>query len=400
MSFMCRLIVAGLIFLFLTASALAASDRVALVIGNGGYFNTTPLPNPPNDATDMGKLLAEMGFDVIVGIDLDRRAMEDKIRAFGDRLGTAKFAVFFYAGHGMQIAGRNYLVPIDSRLRRPGDLTLDTLELRTVLDEMESGQRVNLIFLDACRDNPLAQHFASSFGNGRSMAIGQGLAAVQTAVGTMISYSTEPDSVARDGVGRNSPFTAALLRHFRDPGADVSVIVRSVRKDVLAATGGQQLPWDHSSLTDAVILTPLGGDIPQVALPMAKPAPAEPPAPAVPSIAPTAPIAAKPAPAAATRQFISNCGSALVVQSGHCVPKACPPNQIPGRQGVCYPRVIVHPAPTPNKVAAHAARPSNGDEPAPAVTQSAPVSSGPTLADPFPVLRAVGDSLTKLQRGQ
>jgi TPR repeat protein len=156
----------------------------------------------------------------------------------------------------MQVEGRNYLVPTDAKLQKPGDLSLDAIDLQVVLDQMESRRRVNLIFLDACRNNPLARGFASVLGATRSVNVRQGLSEMQAAVGTMIVFSTEPDKVALDGAGRNSPFTEALLRHIRDPGVDVSIMVRDVRKDVLISTDGAQLPWDHSPLTDAVVLAP------------------------------------------------------------------------------------------------------------------------------------------------
>jgi hypothetical protein len=273
-SFRYALVAALLLMGFAMPGARAASDRVALVIGNGAYTSANRLPNPPNDAADMAHALRDIGFDVVEGIDLDRRGMEDKIRAFGDRLGTATTALFFYAGHGLQVAGRNYLVPTDAKLQKAGDLPLDTIDVQVVLQQMESRPRVNLVFLDACRDNPLARSFASTLGTSRSVAVGQGLASIQSAVGTMIAFATQPDAVALDGSGRNSPFTAALLKHIREPGVDIAVMMRRVRTDVLAATGQQQVPWDHSSLTDSVMLVPGG---PQSAAPPPLAPPALPP---------------------------------------------------------------------------------------------------------------------------
>ena len=253
------LIAGAAAWLLLSPYTARAAERVALVIGNGAYKYTTPLDNPPNDASDISAALRNLGFEVVEGTDLDRRAMESKIRTFGDQVADASIALFYYAGHGMQIAGENYLIPVDARLQRAGDISLDTIDLQVVLDQMQSRQRVNLIFLDACRDNPLARKFASNGDRSRSLAVGQGLARVQSAVGTMIAFATEPDNVALDGGGRNSPFAAALLRHIRDPGQDIAVVMREVRKDVLAATEGRQLPWDNTSLTDAVVLAPVGG---------------------------------------------------------------------------------------------------------------------------------------------
>ncbi|MDB5601693.1 MAG: hypothetical protein JWN71_3737 [Xanthobacteraceae bacterium] len=265
-----------------------AADRVALVIGNGAYMSATKLANPANDAADIAKVLRDIGFDVVEGVDVDRRTMEVKVREFSRKLSDAKVALFFYAGHGMQVAGKNYLVPVDAKLEQAGDLALDTVDVHVVLQQMESQKRINLVFLDACRDNPLARSLAKSFGSSRSGAVGQGLASIQSAIGTMIAFATQPDNVALDGSGRNSPFTTALLKHIRTPGLDISVMMRRVRTDVLAATGERQVPWDHSSLTDAVTLVP--GDVASaVATPIvASPAPAAAPAAVVAAVAPPA----------------------------------------------------------------------------------------------------------------
>jgi tetratricopeptide (TPR) repeat protein len=239
-----------------TPKVAALGHRVALVIGNSKYLYANQLPNPANDAADIAKILRRLGFDVIEGLDLDRRGMEDRIRAFGRKLEAgADLALLFYAGHGMQVGGRNYLIPVDAKLERSGDLTLDTIELGQILAQMEAEKRVNLIFLDACRDNPLARSFARSLGT-RSASVGSGLAQVQSAIGTMIAYATQPDNVALDGDGRNSPFTTALLKYIATPKLEIGTIMKRVRADVIAATREKQVPWDHSSLVGDVILVP------------------------------------------------------------------------------------------------------------------------------------------------
>ena len=179
--------------------------------------------------------------------------VDDAIREFGRKLDGADLALFFYAGHGLQVGGRNYLVPVDAKLIRAGDLALDAVDIATVLAQMEAEKRVNLVFLDACRDNPLARSLAGSLGS-RGIAVGAGLASVQSAIGTMIVYATQPDNVALDGDGRNSPFTAALLKHIATPSVEIGTIMRRVRADVIAATHERQVPWDHSSLIGEVIL--------------------------------------------------------------------------------------------------------------------------------------------------
>jgi tetratricopeptide (TPR) repeat protein len=236
------------------APQIAPVDRrVALVIGNSKYQHAVQLPNPSNDAADISQALRKLRFDVIEGRDLDRRGMEDRIRAFGRKVEGADLALLFYAGHGMQVGGKNYLVPVDAKLERTGDLSLDTIELGQIIAQMEAEKRVNLIFLDACRDNPLARSFARSLGT-RSTAVGSGLAAIHSAVGTMIAYATQPDNVALDGSGRNSPFTAALLKHIATPRLEISALMKRVRADVIAATHEKQVPWDHSSLVGDVVL--------------------------------------------------------------------------------------------------------------------------------------------------
>jgi uncharacterized caspase-like protein len=227
-----------------------AETRVALVIGNSAYVNAAPLTNPVNDAKDVAGTLESLGFKVILGTDLEKRAMELKIRDFVRALPGADVALFYYAGHGLQYSGQNFLVPVDARLESDRDLDFEATKLEFVLRQMELEResKTNLVFLDACRDNPLARNLARSMGT-RSAAVGQGLAQVQTGIGTFITYSTQPGNVALDGSGRNSPFTGALLKHVVAPDRDVRSVMTEVRKDVLAATGGRQVPWDHSSLT-------------------------------------------------------------------------------------------------------------------------------------------------------
>ena len=236
------------------AGAVAPSGRrVALVVGNSDYRYAGKLANPTNDESDFAKTLRQLGFEVVAGSNLDRHGMDDAIREFGRKLEGADLALFFYAGHGLQVDGKNYLVPVDAKLERAGDLALDAVDISTVLAQMEGAKRVNLVFLDACRDNPLARSLSTTLGT-RGIAVGTGLASVQSAIGTMIAYSTQPDNVALDGAGRNSPFTAALLKHIATPNVEIGTIMRRVRADVVAATHERQVPWDSSSLIGEVIL--------------------------------------------------------------------------------------------------------------------------------------------------
>ena len=235
----------------------AAEKRVALVIGNSAYKEVAQLPNPVNDANEISSALKTAGFDVILGVDLDKRAFDTKVRNFADLLEDADAAIFFYAGHGLQVAGRNYLIPVDAHLQGERDLDFDAVNLDFIMKQMELGRadKTNIVFLDACRDNPFSQNLARSMGT-RSTSIGKGLAQVDTGVGTFIAYSTQPGNVALDGKGKNSPFTAALSKHVREPGRDLTSVMIETRKDVLAATTGKQVPWDHSALTGEFYFQP------------------------------------------------------------------------------------------------------------------------------------------------
>jgi hypothetical protein len=240
----------------------SAERRVALVIGNNRYQHTAPLANTRSDATAMGKALQRLGFDVDLQLNLTRTAMDTALRRFGDRLEDAQVGLFYYAGHGMQVNGTNYLVPVDARLLKGRDLNYEVVALSKVLQEMEAEPRVNLVFLDACRDNPLARTLARGPGASRSV-VGQGLAPVNAATGTLISYATKDGAVAADGEGEHSPYTQALLKHLETPGLEVGLMLRQVRKDVMQATGEKQVPWEYASLLEAFYLLP--ADRPDVA---------------------------------------------------------------------------------------------------------------------------------------
>ena len=250
--------------------------RVALVIGNSAYQHTSPLNNTVNDAADLTGSLKRLGFEVLEGRDLDKRSMERVIRQFGVQLSGADLALFFYAGHGVQLGGQNFLVPTDARLAHEGDVDFEVLPLALVLRQMEREARTSLLLLDACRDNPLAKNLARSMGT-RSSHIGQGLAEVKTGVGTLIGFSTQPGNVALDGTGRNSPYTGALLKHIEAPGKDVSAVLVAVRNDVLKATAGKQVPWEHTSLTGVVQLRALPASPPAQDKVAPAPAPLFPP---------------------------------------------------------------------------------------------------------------------------
>ena len=244
------LIVLNLMFLIQVhpSSAATLEKRVALVIGNSAYQNTPPLANPKNDANEMGKVLKRVGFDVDVVVDATKPQMDQALRRFGNKLDGSSAAVFYYAGHGIQVDGVNYILPIDAALKNERDSTWEASDMTTVLKQMEGHNRVNLLFLDACRDNPLSQTLARGMGENRSASIGRGLAPMKANAGTLISYSTKEGEVAVDGKGKHSPYTEALLKHIETPGVEIGLLLRKVREEVIAATKNKQVPWEYGSL--------------------------------------------------------------------------------------------------------------------------------------------------------
>ena len=243
------------------AGTSTAAERVALVIGNGAYQHTVPLRNPRNDAGAVARQLRNLGFEVIEGLDLDEAAFEARLREFSRAAANAETTLFFYAGHGLQVDGQNYLVPVDAELAEEVDLRWDAVPLGNVIAEMRS--EVNLVFLDACRDNPLARNLAGSMGSSRSAAVGRGLGRVESVSGTLIAYATQPGNVADDGDGENSPFTAALVANLAAPGLSVNDLMTSVTDAVATRTNGRQQPWTHSSLRKPFYFNPV--DAPQAA---------------------------------------------------------------------------------------------------------------------------------------
>jgi len=259
--------------------------RVALVIGNGAYRNTRRLANPANDAAAIAAALERHHFTVIGGprdgLNLTYGALFERIRDFGRRLRDADTALFFYAGHGLQVAGQNYLVPVDAACTHEQDVHEELIDVTEVLKRMEQPDRTSLVFLDACRDNPLAQNLARAmgFGSGRDAGIGAGLAEQKTREGTLIAFATQPGNIAYDGSGQNSYFTQAILEQIEAaPQRDVELLMRDVRVRVRALTEakerGPQIPWLHTSLLGPFTFAPSA----------AKPAPETPapgPAPSV-----------------------------------------------------------------------------------------------------------------------
>jgi carboxyl-terminal processing protease len=230
--------------------AYAAEPRVALVIGNSGYGpNIGKLKNPVNDAKLMADTLQGLGFSVDLVLDADQKAMKRAVKSFGAKLrdaGSEATGLFYYAGHGVQVEGENFLLPVGAEIEAEADVEIESIAAADVMTQMESaGNRVNLVFLDACRNNPLAK--ASRSG-------ARGLARLDAPRGSFVGYSTAPGDVAADGDGANSPYALALAEELKKPGLSIDEAHRNVRAKVLAETGNKQTPWDSSSLTGAVVL--------------------------------------------------------------------------------------------------------------------------------------------------
>ena len=248
--------------------AAGAAERVALVIGNADYDDdAADLKNPVNDADGMAEALEGLGFDVVLGKDLDRGEFYVKLNEFvkkASRGAGADVTLFFYAGHGLQVDGKNWLVPVDAKLESKLDLEHRAVKLDTVMDHMPG--RHNLVFLDACRNNPLAVELARSMGLSRAVdAATRGLAVADRGSGRFIGYATAADDVAADGPAgdQNSPFTKALLSHIVRPGLSVPGMFQKVIQSVYDATGGRQVPWQASSLRgDPIYLASAAAPIP------------------------------------------------------------------------------------------------------------------------------------------
>ena len=233
------LVVALATFAFAQAPAPIGEKRVALVIGNGAYANS-PLRNPVNDARAMTTTLRSLGFEVISRENIDEKSMRRAILEFGDKLKDGGVGVFFYAGHGMQVAGRNFLIPIGAEISSERDVELEALDVARVLARMdEAKNRLNIVILDACRDNPFGRSFRSS---------SRGLAQIDAPAGTLIAYATSPGRLARDGEGKNGLYTSELLKAMQEPGLKLEDVFKKVRQAVRVRTAGEQVPWEASSV--------------------------------------------------------------------------------------------------------------------------------------------------------
>jgi formylglycine-generating enzyme required for sulfatase activity len=217
-----------------------AEKRVALVIGNGAYKNATRLPNPRNDAEDIAAALKRTGFETIVGFDLDKAGMDSATIRFARSAREADVAVFYYSGHAMQFAGINYLMPVDAKLTDEADLRLMS-RVDDIVVDLQQAKNLRILVLDSCRDNPLAEDLKRSIGRTRAAGIARGLAKIDSPQGMIVAYATQSGRTADDGTGRNSPYTAAFLKHI-EAAEEIGTVFRRVSADVYENTKRTQLP--------------------------------------------------------------------------------------------------------------------------------------------------------------
>ncbi|MCI4663395.1 MAG: caspase family protein, partial [Neomegalonema sp.] len=235
---------AVLAMLALMGAGEALARSVALVIGNSVYRHAPPLDNPLNDARDVAASLKRLGFDVTILADADYTAMRRGLAAFQAKAAGADVALLYYAGHGVGVDGQSWLVPVDAKLARQEAVELEAISLRQALSAVGGARRLRLVVLDACRDDPFSRRMRAMRGSRR---IARGLARIEPAGDTMVWYAAKDGSTASDGDGRNSPFSAAFLKHIERPGLELGKLFREIVGDVRDATKGDQIPWAYGT---------------------------------------------------------------------------------------------------------------------------------------------------------
>ena len=223
-----------------------AAQRVALVIGNASYAHAPTLANPLNDAADIGGALGRLGFAVTRLENAGYAALRRGLLEFQRAASASEIAVVFYAGHGIEVDQRNFLVPVDARLASDQDVEFEAVPLELVSRAVERASGLRLVILDACRENPFAVQMQRA---GATRSIGRGLARVEPSGETLVAYAAKEGTVASDGAGRNSPYSEALLGHLEEPGLEVGLMFRKVRDAVVGMTGGRQEPFVYGSLS-------------------------------------------------------------------------------------------------------------------------------------------------------
>ncbi len=236
--------------LIAAASKASAAARVALVIGNAEYRYAKPLPNPVNDANDIADTLEQLDFTVIRVFNGDFGKIREGIRAFNGEVEKADIGLIYYAGHGMELGGENWIVPVDAELKTDRDLVSEAIGLKVILQSVSRAGALGLVILDSCRDNPFAAKMTRTK---LARSVDRGLARVEPSTNVLVAYAAKDGTTATDGDGRNSPYTAALLKHLGTRGLEVSFVFRKVRDDVMAATGRRQQPFVYGSLSSKAI---------------------------------------------------------------------------------------------------------------------------------------------------
>lgn len=238
------LLLAALLCLAGSPSSLAA-DRIALVIGNANYEHTKTLPNPLNDANDVAALMGQLDFTVTRVLDGDFGKLRAAIRSFNAQADSAKIALIYYAGHGMELGGENWLIPTDAQLKTDLDIANEAISLSALQQSVSRASELGLVILDSCRDNPFVKMSRTKL----TRSVDRGLARIEPVANVLVAYAAKDGTTATDGDGRNSPYTAALLRHLATPGLDVGFVFRKVRDDVMRMTGKRQQPFVYGSLS-------------------------------------------------------------------------------------------------------------------------------------------------------
>lgn len=253
-----RAVALAALFVTLIVSTSAEAKRVAFVVGISDYQHSPRLENPRNDAAGVSTALEATGFEVVKVLDADIGGLTRALDEFYAKSDGAEVALFFYAGHGLQYDGVNYLVPRDAQLKSDTRLKQETVALQDIISAIEKRVGVTLVFLDACRDNPLATELQrSAKGADRSAAVPRGLAPMTIRnPDTLVVFAAAPGRTASDGAGRNSPFTEALLRNIEAPGVEIELMMKRVTRDVVQATKGAQVPERLSRLTTEFVLKP------------------------------------------------------------------------------------------------------------------------------------------------
>lgn len=283
----------------LGASPGHAERRVGLVIGNSAYTNVPVLPNPRNDAADLAASLQRLGFSVTTIADAGGESMRRALRDFGRAAQEADMAVVYFAGHGMEVGGENWLIPVDAEIKTDIDIDNEAIGLRTVMLAVSNARELGLVILDACRNNPFAVRMQRST---RTRSVDRGFARVEPGDNMLVAYASRDGTTARDGNGRNSPFTASLLQHIETPGLEINFLFRNVRDDVRTSTRGEQQPFVYGSLSKEAIYLKR----PAIGVAAAAPSPAAQPQDAPP------PVKQQVAAVASPTKPVSPCGDAIV----------------------------------------------------------------------------------------